>query len=154
MEPGAKAEARCMQTKSLNHSAYKLQYHIVWGTKYRRKWLKPYVKAALKESLYATCKKYPTLFIQAINTDEDHVHIQMEIPPNIAIADAVQQLKGISSMELRKQFAFIRKMYLGKDGIWSVGYFVSSVGLNEASIKKYIEWQGKKESQPQTTKLF
>lgn len=78
----------------------------------------------------------------------------MEIPPNIAIADAVQQLKGISSMELRKQFAFIRKMYLGKDGIWSVGYFVSSVGLNEASIKKYIEWQGKKESQPQTTKLF
>ena len=143
-----------MQTRHLNHSTYKLQYHIVWGTKYRRKWLKEYVKAELKASLYETCKKYPTLFIQAVNTDEDHVHVQMEIPPSIAIADAVQQLKGISSMELRKQFPFIRKMYLGKDGIWSVGYFVSSVGLNEAQIKRYIEWQDKKEQKPQTTRLF
>ena len=154
MESRSEAEACPMQTRSLNHSTYKLQYHIVWGTKYRRKWLKPYVKAALKKSLYETCKKYPTLFIQAVNTDEDHVHIQMEIPPSIAIADAVQKLKGISSMALRKEFAFIRKMYLEKDGIWSVGYFVSSVGLNEGAIKRYIEWQDKKESQPQTTRLF
>jgi putative transposase len=143
-----------MRTRSLNHSTYKLQYHLVWGTKYRRKWLKPYVKAALKKSLYETVKKYPTLFIQAVNTDEDHVHLQIEIPPNIAIADAVQKLKGISSMAIRKEFKFIREMYLEKDGIWSVGYFVSSVGLNEASIKRYIEWQDKKDSQPQTTRLF
>ena len=143
-----------MQTRSLNHDTYKLQYHVVWGTKYRRKWLKPYVKAALKESLYFTCKKYPTLFIQTVNTDEDHVHIQMEIPPSIAIADAVQKLKGISSIAIRKQFKFIREMYLEKDGIWSVGYFVSSIGLNETQIKRYIEWQDKKERQPQTTRLF
>ena len=144
-----------MQTRSLNHSAYKLQYHIVWGTKYRRHWLKPpSVKAMLKEILYATCKKYPTLYIQTMNTDLDHVHLQMEIPPNIAISDAVQVLKGSSSIALRKKYKFIRDMYLGKDGIWSVGYFVSSVGLNEGQIKKYIEWQGRKEEQPQTTTLF
>ena len=143
-----------METRSLNHSTYKLQYHIVWGTKYRRKWLKSYVRAALVANLFATCKKYPTLFIQAVNTDEDHVHIQMEIPPSIAIADAVQKLKGASSLALRKQFKFIREMYLEKDGIWSVGYFVSSIGLNEAHIKRYIEWQGRKEAKPQTTKLF
>jgi putative transposase len=150
----SEAKACPMQTRSLNHAAYKLQYHIVWGTKYRRKWLKPYVKTALKKSLYATCKKYPTLFIQTLNTDQDHVHLQMEIPPNIAIADAVQKLKSLSSFALRKEFKFIRELYLEKDGIWSVGYFVSSVGLNEAQIKKYIEWQDKKESQPQTTRLF
>ena|ERR1700685_792077 len=143
-----------METRHLNHSTYKLQYHIVWGTKYRRKWLKPYVKAVLKESLYATCKKYPTLFIQTVNTDEDHVHVQMEIPPSVAISDAVQKLKGASSLVIRKRFKFIHDMYLEKDGIWSVGYFVSSIGLNEGQIKKYIEWQDKKESQPQTTKLF
>ena len=143
-----------MQTRHLNHSTYKLQYHIVWGTKYRRKWLKEYVKAELKASLYETCKKYPTLFIQAINTDEDHVHVQMEIPPSVAVSDAVQKLKGASSLAIRKRFKFIREIYLEKDGIWSVGYFVSSIGLNEATIKKYIEWQDKKESQPQTTKLF
>ena len=144
-----------MQTRSLNHSAYKLQYHIVWGTKYRRHWLKPsVVKAELKEILYDTCRNYPTLYIQTVNTDKDHVHIQMEIPPSIAIADAVQMLKGSSSVMLRKRFKFIRDMYIGKDGIWSVGYFVSSIGLNEAQIKRYIEWQGRKEEKPQTTRLF
>ena len=143
-----------MRTQHLNHSTYKLQYHIVWGTKYRRKWLKPYVTTAFKKSLYETCKKYPTLFIQAVNTDEDHAHVQIEIPPSIAIADAVRKLKGISSNALRKQFKFIREMYLEKDGIWSVGYFVSSIGLNEDQVKRYIEWQGKKEAKPQTTRLF
>lgn len=142
-----------MKTKHLNHSTYKLQYHIVWGTKSRRKWLKDYVKTVLKESLYGTCKKYPTLFLHTINTDEDHVHIQVEIPPNVSISDAVQLFKGTSSLAIKKKFKFIREMYLEKDGIWSVGYFVSSVGLNEETVKKYIEWQNKKEK-PQTSRLF
>ncbi len=146
-------ESYCMKTKHLNHSTYKLQYHIVWGTKYRYKWLKDYVKAELLVSLYQTVKKYPTLFIQTVNTDQDHVHIQIEIPPNISVSDAVQKLKGASSLNIKKKFKFIREMYLEADGIWSVGYFVSSVGLDEATVKKYIEWQHKKEK-PQTSRLF
>ena len=142
-----------MRTRHLNHSTYKIQYHIVWGTKYRYKYLKDYVKAELKASLYATVKKYPTLYILNINTDQDHVHIQIEIPPNIAVADAVQKLKSNASLHLKKKFKFIRELYLEKDGIWSVGYFVSTIGLDENIIKKYIDWQGKKEK-PQTTKLF
>jgi putative transposase len=142
-----------MRTKSLNHSVYKHQYHIVWGTKHRRKWLKDYVKAELKSSLFQTAKKYPTLFITSINTDQDHVHIQIEIPPNMSVADAVQRLKANSSLHIQKKFKFIKEMYLEWDGIWSVGYFSSTVGLNEDTVKKYIEWQGKKEK-PQTTRLF
>ena len=142
-----------MRTQSLNHSTYELQYHIVWGTKYRRRWLKDYVKQELINNFYGTVKKYPTLHIEAVNTDEDHVHLQIEIPPNIAIADAVQALKSRSSHHLRKKFKFIKKMYLEKDGIWSVGYFVSSIGLDEERVKKYIEWQDKKE-RPQTAQLF
>lgn len=142
-----------MKTKHLNHSTYKLQYHIVWGTKYRRPWLTDYVKPELLRSLYQICKKYPTLFLLTVNTDQDHVHIQIEIPPNIAISDAVQLLKGASSVVIRKKFKFIREMYLEKDGIWSVGYFVSSIGLDEETITRYIEWQNKKEK-PQTSKLF
>lgn len=142
-----------MRTQSLNHSTYELQYHIVWGTKYRRKWLKEYVKLALIKSLNTVVKKCPTLHIEAVNADEDHVHLQIEIPPNIAVADAVRALKAASSNDLQKQFKFIRQIYLEKDGIWSVGYFVSSLGLNEERIKKYIELQGKKEL-PQTTALF
>ena len=142
-----------MRTMHLNHSTYKLQYHIVWGTKYRYKWLKPYVKAELKASFFETIRKYPTLHLFEVNTDQDHVHIQLEVPPDTAIADAVKTLKGNSSLHLRKKFPFIKKMYLGKDGIWSVGYFVSSIGLNEEQVKRYIEYQGKKEM-PQKSRLF
>lgn len=142
-----------MKVKSLNHSTYELQYHIVWGTKYRYKWLKDYVKRELKKSFDNTIKKYPTLHLETMNTDEDHVHLQLEIPPNIAVSDAVRALKAESSHHIRKNFKFIKKMYLEKDGIWNVGYFVSSIGINEQRIKRYIEWQGKKEK-PQTARLF
>ncbi len=142
-----------MRVQSLNHSTYELQYHIVWGTRYRRKWLKDYVQVELWKSLRSTVKKYPTLHIIEMNTDQDHVHLQIEIPPNITIADAVCAIKSRSSLHLRKKFKFIDKIYLEKDGIWSVGYFVSSIGLNEERIKKYIQHQGEQEK-PQTARLF
>ena len=142
-----------MRIQSLNHSAYQHQYHVVWGTKYRRKWLKEYVKEEFITSLYDTVKKCPTLFIHAVNTDEDHVHLQIEIPPDISVSDVVRELKKNSSRHLRKRFEFIRNIYIEKDGIWSVGYFSSTIGLNEEQVKRYIEWQGKKEK-PQTTRLF
>ena len=137
----------------LNHSTYKLQYHIVWGTKYRYKWLKDYVKTELRKSFAETLSKYPELHLFETNTYQDHVHIQIEIAPNTTISDAVSSLKSHSSLHLKKKFPFIKKMYVGKDGIWSVGYFVSSVGLNEDQVKRYIQWQGKREK-PQTTRLF
>ncbi|MFA6601939.1 MAG: IS200/IS605 family transposase [Candidatus Paceibacterota bacterium] len=142
-----------MRIQNLNHSTYQHQYHIVWGTRYRRKILKPYVLQELKRSLYATVKKYPTLMIEALNTDEDHVHLQIEIPPNITVSDAVGRLKAASSRHLRERFKFIREIYLERDGIWSVGYFSSTVGLNETQVRRYIEWQGKKDI-PQKSRLF
>lgn len=142
-----------MRIQHLNHSTYQHQYHIVWGTKYRRKILKPYVQKELKKSLYTTIKKYPTLWIETLNTDEDHVHLQLGVPPNITVSDAVGRLKAESSRHLRTSFKFIRDIYLEKDGIWSVGYFSSTIGLNEAQVKRYIEWQGKKEK-PQRARLF
>lgn len=133
-----------MRIQSLNHSHYQHQYHIVWGTKYRRKFLKEYVKPVLIAAINQTLEKYPTIFIEAINTDNDHVHIQIEIPPNIAVSSAVQAIKQGTSIVLRRKFKFINEMYL-ENSIWSVGYFSSTVGLNEAAIHKYIEYQGRRE---------
>lgn len=136
--------ALIMRIRSLNHSRYQLEYHIVWGTRYRKKYLKPYAKQALRKYLYHATKKYPTLYIHSFNTNEDHVHLQIEIPPDLSIAAVVQRLKSESSKVLKEEFRFIREMYI--DGsIWSVGYFVSSVGLNEEMIKKYIAQQGRRD---------
>lgn len=146
-------QALSMRIRQLSHSTYSLQYHLVWGTKYRKKILKDYVKKELIRSFKETIKKYPTLYLTTVNTDQDHVHLQLEIPPNIAISDAVEVLKSNSSSALKKKFKFIRGIYIYADGIWSVGYFVSSIGLNEGRIRRYIEYQGKKE-EPRTTTLF
>jgi putative transposase len=118
---------------------------LVWGTRYRRHFFKPeVVKKEFISSVYTAIRKFPTLHIETINTDIDHIHIQIEIPPNITVAAVVQKIKIESSIRLKKKFKFIKEMYL--DGsIWSVGYFVSTIGLDEAKIKRYIEWQGKKD---------
>lgn len=139
-----------MRTRSLNHSTYKHQYHVVWGTRSRRKFLKPYVHEYFLIELKKLISKYPTLHLISVNTNEDHVHLQIEIPPNIAVSTAIQRLKSETSKKIRKKFKFIDRIYLEK-GIWSVGYFSSTVGLNETQIKKYIEYQDKIDQGTQLT---
>ena len=131
-----------MRIRQLNHSVYQLQYHVVWGTKYRRKILKSYVRVELIKSLYKTLKHHPDWYISNINTGIDHVHMLIEIPPKYSVAAVVKEIKSETSRELRKRFKFIDKIYR-HSGVWSVGYFVSSVGLNEKQIKRYIDNQNR-----------
>jgi putative transposase len=131
-----------MRILRLNHSVYQLEYHVVWGTKYRMKLLQPYVKEKLLSSFQKTEFLYPTLHIVKVNTAKDHVHLLVEIAPSVSIAAMVQKLKAHSSMELKRSFKFIREADDGS-GIWSIGYFASSVGLNEKMIEGYISNQDK-----------
>lgn len=71
-----------MRIQSLNHSTYQHTYHIVWWTKYRYQWLKPYVIKKLQDAFEQTYKKYPTLCIHIWNADKHHIHLQIEIPSN------------------------------------------------------------------------
>ena len=140
-----------MRIQRLNHSVYQLEYHIVWGTKYRMKLLKPYVKNKLLESFQKTEFLYPTLHIVKANIGEDHVHLLAEVAPSVSIAAMVQKLKAHSSRELKYSFKFIREADDGS-GVWSVGYFASSIGLNEKQIEKYIDYQDKHD-RPKNAKL-
>ena len=132
-----------MRIRQLNHSVYQVQYHVVWGTKYRRKFLKHYVRKELILSLYKVQRKYPDWYFHQINTGDDHVHLRIEIPPKYSVAEVIQQLKASSSAHLKHKFKFISNIYEKQGNIWSVGYFVSTVGLNEDQIKKYIERQNR-----------
>ena len=140
-----------MRIQALNHCTYQHQYHLVWGTKFRYKWLKDYVKIELVASFNETCLSHPTVQIVTVNTDEDHVHLAIEIPPDVTVSEVVQRLKADSSRRLKKKHPFIRRIYM-TEGIWAVGYFSSTLGLNEDQIRKYIEHQGKEEL-PKTIKL-
>ncbi len=127
-----------MKIKKLSHSTYYHCYHIVWWTKYRRKFLKLYVKEALLKQLKRLEENYPTLHFEAVNVDEDHVHMQLEIAPTISVSEAVQKIKTFTSRNLRKEFKFIERIYFEKEWIWSVGYFSSTIWVNEATIRRYI----------------
>jgi len=75
------------------------------------------------------------------NIQSDYVHIVISFPPKYSIAKVVQIIKQNTGRALYEKFEFIRKRYWGRGGIWSVGYFVSTVGLDEKTILEYIKHQ-------------
>ena len=81
-----------------------------------------------------------------MNTDVDHIHILASIPPKLSVSEVVKIVKAKTGLYMRKKFSFLDKVYWGMGGIWSVGYFVSTVGITEKTIRKYIEMQGKADS--------
>ena len=128
------------------HAVYKTQYHIVWVTRYRRKILNKGTAEYLKTKLQETRKYYPDWEYIAIGIAEDHLHLHMVIPPKYAVSMVVGTLKKNTSRELSKKFRFLKDFYWDNEGIWSTGFFVSTVGINEAMIRKYVEMQGKEDT--------
>ena len=88
----------------------------------------------------------PGVKIETIGFDQDHVHMVMVIPPKYAISDVMAQLKSQLSSRMRQKFQWLEKVYWKENIVWSPGYFVSSVGLDEETIKRYVEFQGTQDS--------
>ena len=128
------------------HSVYRLEYHVVWVCKYRRKILNPGVSKSLERVLPKLLTSMPGVELEKIGFDQDHVHMVMVIPPSYSIAEVMGQLKSQSSAKLRRRYSWLGKVYRHKKVIWSPGYFVSSVGVDEEIIKRYVEHQGKEDS--------
>ena len=135
-----------MEYRRLSHSVYHCQYHLVLPTKYRRKIFNDGLKAYLDLKLKEIQKYYPRITIDEINHDQDHIHMLVNIPPDMAVGSAVRIIKANTSREIKTKFPFLKDVYWGTDGIWSDGYFVSTVGLNEKTIRKYIEQQGQEDT--------
>ena len=128
------------------HCTYHTRYHLVFVTKYRRKILKGNISRYLEAILRNVCAKYPDIAILEMKTDEDHIHLLAVIPPKMAVSGAVRLLKTNSSRAMKRAFPFLSNMYEHDDmGVWSDGYFVSTVGCDEGVIKRYIERQGQED---------
>jgi putative transposase len=80
------------------------------------------------------------------NVQKDHVHIVLEIPPNQSVSSVVGLLKGKSAIKIFERDKALRKKYRGMH-FWSTGYFVSTVGVNEEQVIKYVRWQQKKDQE-------
>ena len=134
-----------MQIRKQGHCAYQCEYHLVLVSKYRRKIFNAGSFAYFQDVMKEIREKIPELIILTMNHDIDHIHLHLSIPPKIRVSDAVRTIKSISGRLLKKKFEYMRKAYWGVDGIWSDGYFVSTVGINEYAIMRYIEHQGQED---------
>jgi putative transposase len=128
------------------HTVYKTQYHIVWVTRFRRKVLVPGVQRYLRVKLEEVRRWYPDWEYVAIGMEVDHVHVHMVIPPRYAVSWVVGTIKQNTSRALSEKFAFLKEVYWDEDGIWTKGYFVSTVGVNEGIIRRYVEMQGQEDA--------
>ena len=128
------------------HSIYCLKYHVVWVCKYRRRLLNPGVQGYLMKTLPKLLRSMPGVTVETIGFDRDHLHMVMTIPPKYSIASVMGKLKSQSASQLRQKFAWLNKVFWKENIVWSPGYFVSSVGVDEETIKWYVEHQGNQDS--------
>ena len=92
-------------------------------------------------------RRHPEIEVFKVNTDVDHIHLLVSLSPKMAVSEAVNILKTNTARMMSKKFPFLKHVYHGMDdGIWSPGYFVSTVGVNESTIESYIALQGKEDS--------
>ena len=130
-----------MDVRKSNHSVYRVQYHVVWVTKYRLKLLNPGLRDHLRKLLYRVVKTMPGVEIQELNIQREHLHVMMVIPPRYSVAEVVGKMKSKTSSIFRDRYRLFKKVYKDKDVTWSTGYFVSTVGIDEEIIRRYIKYQ-------------
>ena len=119
---------------------------MVWIPKYRRRILNPGVRGYLSKVFPRILKEMPGVEILEINMQPDHINGVVIIPAKYAVSAVMGRIEGRSASMLRKKFAWLAKVYWKENVVWSPGYFVSTVGVNEQQIIRYVRWQGSQDS--------
>jgi len=124
--------------QSLSHVRWECKYHIVIIPKYRKRMLYGKLKKHVGEVIREVCRQRGIELVEG-HLMPDHIHMCVSIPPKHRVAFAIGFIKGKSAVRIHRQI-------LGKKKVtglhfWSRGYCVSTVGLNEETIRKYIREQ-------------
>ncbi len=143
--------------KKLSHVVYKCDYHIVWTPKYRYRVLFGEVKSLVENDTRMLCERKSVEVIE-LNVRIDHVHVMVSIPPKVSVSTLMGTLKGKLAIKLFKSYPKLKhKPYWGNH-FWSRGYFVTTVGVDEEIIRRYVKYQEgedkKEESQTRNFDLF
>ena len=126
-----------MNAESLSHTRWDCTYHIVWIPKYRRKVLYLQNRQEIGALLRRLFEQKGCEVLEG-SACQDHVHVCVRIPPKHAVSDVMGYVKGKSAIVLRDRHPEWAKA-IGKDRtFWARGSYVSTVGLNEEAIKKYV----------------
>ena len=132
--------------KKLSHTLYECKYHIMMCPKYRHRIFKDEIAEYTKQQLYSLCRQKDLVEVLELNVLVDHIHLVVSIPPKYSVSAIMGYLKGKLSIRLFQKYERLGKGYWGQH-LWSRGYCVSTVGLDEDKIRKYVKWQEKKEKE-------
>ena len=135
-----------METRLSVHGAYRTEYHIVWIPKYRRRILNPGVVGYIKKVLPKVLKMMLGCEVLEMNIKVDHIHMVMVIPSKYAVSEVIGKVKQYTASKMRDKFEWLEKVYWKERVVWSPGYFVSTIGLDEKQIINYVRWQGEQDS--------
>lgn len=141
--------------KRLAHSLYECKYHVVFCPKYRYRILKDEIAEYVRQQIYQLLGQKEEVEVLELNVQEDRVHVLMSMPPKYAVSEMMGFLKGKLALRMFESFPQLGRKYWGRH-LWSRGYRVSTVGIDEEMIRKYVRWQEqqKRDSEHTQAKLF
>ena len=126
-------------SKTLNHSRWECKYHLVFIPKYRRKSLYKELRPELGSVFRELARRKECEVVEG-HVMPDHVHMLISIPPKYAVSQVVGYIKGKSAIHIARTYQNRKRNFVGQH-FWARGYFVSTVGRDEAVVRDYIRNQ-------------
>jgi len=140
------------EVQSLNHTKWDCKYHVIWIPKYRKKSLFANLRPHLGEALRELARQKESKILEG-HLLIDHVHILISIPPKYSVSSVIGFIKGKSAIYIARNFRNRRRNFVGET-FWARGFYVSTVGLDEESIRNYIKNQEKEDQRVDQLKLL
>ena len=128
-----------MEVQNLNHSTWVCNYHVVWIPKYRKKKIFKGIRTDLGIVLHKLAEQRESKILEG-HLLADHVHMFISIPPKYSVSSVIGYIKGKSALYIARQYNG-KKRNFGGESFWARGFYVSTVGLDEETIRNYIKYQ-------------
>lgn len=141
-----------MQTyESLKHTTWECKYHVVFIPKCRRKVLYQGLRRELGLVFRSLAEQWECK-VEEGHLMPDHVHMLLSVPPKYSVSNVMGFIKGKSAIHIARVYAGRRRNFVGQH-FWARGYWVSTVGKNEAAVRQYIQNQEKEDKRLEQLEL-
>jgi len=138
--------------RSLSHSVWECKYHTIWIPKYRKKKIYTELRQYLGP-VFRELADQKESRVEEGHLMPDHVHMLLSIPPKYSVAQVIGFIKGKSAIHIARNFVGRRKNFTGQH-FWARGYFVSTVGRDEETIRAYIRKQEEEDRKIDQLNMF
>ena len=125
--------------RSLNHTKWECKYHVVFIPKYRKRRIYGGIRRYLGRVLRRLAEQRESR-VEEGHLMPDHVHMMISIPPKYSVSQVIGYIKGKSAIHIAREFAGRKRNFVGQH-FWARGYYVTTVGRDEAVIREYIRQQ-------------